>query len=128
MRSDDARITEVGAFLRRTSLDELPQMFNILKGEMAILGPRPILPVEWEPYKHNKRYEKRYEAVPGMADYVSVVDRSAERDLQFEMDTQYVEKLSFTFDMKMFFQIIGVVMSGKGVYMEESDESKKVKK
>ncbi len=124
-RSDDARITKVGAFLRRTSLDELPQMFNILKGEMAILGPRPILPVEWEPYKGNALYEKRYEILPGMADYVSVIDRAAERDQQFEMDAYYVDHLSFAFDMIFFFQIIGVVISGKNVYMEEVDDKNK---
>lgn len=124
-RSDDPRITKVGAFLRRTSLDELPQMINILKGEMAILGPRPILDFEFEPYMGNKRYCMRYEVTPGMADYCSVVDRAAERDLQFEMDAQYVEKLSFLFDMKIFFQIIGVVAGGKNVYREEVEEKHK---
>ena len=55
-RSDDARITKVGNILRRTSLDELPQMFNIIKGEMAIIGPRPILPIEFEEYKSNESF------------------------------------------------------------------------
>ena len=127
-RSDDPRITKVGAFLRRTSLDEIPQMINILRGEMAIIGPRPILPFEFEEYKSNKRYAMRYEVLPGMADYVSVVDRAADRDLQFEMDAQYVEKIGFWFDLKLFFQLFMVVLSRKGVYREEVDEKMKMKK
>ena len=62
----DTRITKVGAFLRRTSLDELPQIFNILNGTMAIIGPRPILGFEFEPYKNNARFCKRYDVLPGM--------------------------------------------------------------
>lgn len=124
-RSDDARITKVGAFLRRTSLDELPQMFNILRGEMTIIGPRPILPVEWEPYKDNTRYAKRYEVRQAMFGTVDVINRAADRDLQFSMDADYVENLTFWLDVKTFFQIISVVISGKNVYMEEVDEKNK---
>ncbi len=62
----DSRITKVGAFLRRTSLDELPQMFNIINGTMAIIGPRPILDFEFEPYKENARYCYRYDAKQGI--------------------------------------------------------------
>lgn len=62
----DNRITKVGKFLRKTSLDELPQMFNIIAGDMAIIGPRPILDFEFEPYKENQRYAHRYDAKPGM--------------------------------------------------------------
>ncbi|MGI6815846.1 sugar transferase [Bacteroides sp. KG122] len=124
-RSDDARITKVGAFLRRTSLDELPQMFNILRGGMTIIGPRPILPVEWEPYKDNTRYAKRYEVRQAMFGTVDVINRAADRDLQFSMDADYVENLTFWLDVKTFFQIISVVISGKNVYMEEVDEKNK---
>lgn len=124
-RSDDARITKVGAFLRRTSLDELPQMFNILRGGMTIIGPRPILPVEWEPYKDNTRYAKRYEVRQAMFGTVDVINRAADRDLQFSMDADYVENLTFWLDVKTFFQIISVVISGKNVYMEEVGEKNK---
>ena len=119
-RSDDARITKVGAFLRRTSLDELPQMINILKGDMAIIGPRPILPVEFEPYRENKRYCRRYDIFPGMFCTVDVDYRSSsDRDLQFTMDADYADQMSLKLDVKTFFSIIAPVVTGKNVYKEE---------
>ena len=118
--SKDPRITRVGAFLRRTSLDELPQMFNILNGTMCIIGPRPILDWEFEPYKDNPRYCMRYEATPGMFCTVDIKYRaSSNRDLQFDMDAQYIEGISFVNDIKTFFGIILPVVSGKNVYRED---------
>lgn len=122
-RSDDPRITKVGAFLRRTSLDELPQMFNILSGTMCIIGPRPILDWEFEPYKDKFDYIRRYEAVPGMFSAVDVKYRaSSDRDLQFKMDVEYIDNLSFWTDLKYFFQIILPVVTGKNVYREEVEK------
>ena len=119
-RSDDPRITKVGAFLRRTSLDELPQMFNILSGTMTIIGPRPILDWEFEPYKDKADYIRRYEATPGMFSAVDAKYRaSSDRDLQFKMDVEYIDNLSFWNDLKMFFGIIIPVITGKDVYREE---------
>ncbi len=119
-RSDDPRITKVGAFLRRTSLDEIPQMFNILNGTMCIIGPRPILDWEFEPYKDKADYIRRYEAIPGMFSAVDIKYRaSSDRDLQFKMDVEYIDNLSFWQDFKMFFQIIIPVITGKDVYREE---------
>lgn len=119
-RSDDPRITKVGAFLRRTSLDELPQMLNILNGTMTIIGPRPILDWEFEPYKDKADYIRRYEATPGMFSAVDVKYRaSSDRDLQFKMDVEYINNLSFWNDLKMFFEIIIPVITGKDVYREE---------
>lgn len=124
-RSDDPRITKVGAFLRRTSLDELPQMFNILNGTMAIIGPRPILDWEFEPYKDKENYIRRYEVTPGMFCTVDIKYRaSSTRDLQFKMDVEYIDTLSFVNDVKFFFQIIGTVVSGKDVYREEVSNDK----
>lgn len=120
IRSDDPRITKVGAFLRRTSLDELPQMFNILNGTMVIIGPRPILDWEFEPYRDKADYIRRYEATPGMFSAVDVKYRaSSDRDLQFKMDVEYIDNLSFWNDLKLFFAIIIPVVTGKDVYREE---------
>ncbi len=121
--ASDSRITKVGGFLRRTSLDELPQMLNILNGTMAIIGPRPILDWEFEEYSNtNPRFIKRYDVSQGMFCTVDVVDRAAPREMQFEMDADYAEKLSFTLDIKTFFGIIMPVFSGKGVYKDEHKE------
>lgn len=124
--ASDSRITKVGAFLRRTSLDELPQMFNILNGTMAIIGPRPILDWEFEEYKEkNPRYIKRYDVRQGMFCTVDVVDRAALRDMQFEMDADYAENVSFALDFKTFFGIFAPVLTGKGVYKDENENYNK---
>lgn len=117
--ASDSRITKVGAFLRRTSLDELPQMFNILNGTMAIIGPRPILDWEFEEYKDNKRFCKRYDALPGMFCTVDLWNRAALREDQFEMDAEYVDKMSFALDFKTFFGVIAPVLKGSHVYRDE---------
>ncbi len=119
--SNDSRITKVGAFLRRTSLDELPQMFNIINGTMAIIGPRPILDWEFEPYKENKEYCKRYDVKAGMFCTVDINYRaSADRDLQFKMDAEYAVNVSFALDVKTFFSIISTVIKGDNVYVEDN--------
>ena len=121
--SNDARITKVGAFLRRTSLDELPQMFNIINGTMSIIGPRPILDWEFDPYKNNKEYCKRYDVKAGMFCTVDVDYRaSADRDLQFKMDAEYADNISFALDVKTFFSIIKTVVKGDNVYVEEKKD------
>lgn len=119
-RSDDARITRVGAFLRRTSLDELPQLFNVVAGQMAIIGPRPILDWEFKAYSSNPRYHRRYDALPGLFCTVDLDYRAqADRDLQFSMDADYVDNINFKTDFKVFFGIIKTVISGENVYVEE---------
>lgn len=119
--SSDPRITKVGAFLRRTSLDELPQMFNILNGTMSIIGPRPILDWEFEPYKDKFNYIRRYDVKPGMFCTVDLDLRAtADRDTQFTMDADYVQNLSLLLDTKTFFGIISTVVLGKNVYKVES--------
>ena len=119
--ASDSRITKVGAFLRRTSLDELPQMLNIINGTMAIIGPRPILNWEFEPYKDNKEYCKRYDVKAGMFCTVDIDYRaSADRDLQFKMDAEYADNVSFPLDVKTFFSIIKTVVKGDNVYVEDN--------
>lgn len=117
----DCRITKVGKILRKTSLDELPQMFNILNGDMAIIGPRPILAFEFEPFKDNPLYVRRYDAKPGMFCTVDLELRAtATREQQFKMDAEYVETMSLGLDSKIFFGIIKTVVTGKNVYKEQA--------
>ena len=86
---------------------------------MAIIGPRPVLDFEFEEYKNNKRYAHRYDAKPGMFCTVDLELRAtATREQQFEMDAEYVDKMSFCLDIKVFFGIIKTVVLGKNVYKE----------
>lgn len=117
--ASDSRITKVGGFLRRTSLDELPQMFNIINGTMSIIGPRPILDWQWDEYKDNKRFARRYDARPGMFCTVDLVNRAALREDQFEMDASYVDKMSLWSDVKTFIGVIAPVLTGAHVYIDE---------
>lgn len=117
--SNDTRITRVGAVLRRTSLDELPQLINILKGEMSIIGPRPILPIEFKDYQANKKYKKRFRVLPGLFCTVDIVNRAAEREQQFKMDADYAENISLMKDILTFFRIIKIVIIGENVYHNE---------
>jgi lipopolysaccharide/colanic/teichoic acid biosynthesis glycosyltransferase len=113
----DPRITRVGSILRKTSLDEIPQLINILKGEMSIIGPRPILKKEFEPYKTNEMYAERYQVLPGLFCTVDIDYRAtASRDLQFEMDYQYVNTMSIWLDIKIFFYTFITVIKRKNVY------------
>ena len=116
----DSRITKVGKFLRRTSLDELPQLFNIFIGQMSIIGPRPVLDWEYEEYDDD-RFEPRFKARPGMFCTVDVKYRAdASRELQFQMDADYANQIKFSTDVKTFFGIVRTVFSGKNVYREEN--------
>lgn len=117
--ASDSRITKVGGFLRRTSLDELPQMFNVLNGTMAIIGPRPILDWEWDEYKDNKRFARRYDVLPGFFCTIDLVNRAALREDQFEADAAYADNLSFWLDVKTFFGVIAPVLKGSHVYRDE---------
>ena len=118
-RSDDVRITKVGSFLRRTSMDELPQMVNIIKGDMSIIGPRPILDWEFSENNNKPEYIRRFKVNPGLFCTVDVEHRNASRDLQFLMDAEYAKECTFILDIKTFFKVIKTVITGKGVYKDE---------
>ena len=121
--STDARITRVGAFLRRTSLDELPQLFNILRGQMSIIGPRPILPEEYNDFPGKEQYAARFDVTPGLFCTVDVDYRAAaERQLQFEMDRDYARHITLRGDLKVFFGVLKTVASGENVYKEEEHD------
>ena len=118
----DARITKIGKILRRTSIDELPQLLNILIGQMSFIGPRPVLDWEYNEYADEK-YEPRFKVKPGMFCTVDLELRAtAKREQQFEMDAEYANNLSFKNDFKTFFGIIKSVLTGKNVYKNEKSE------
>ena len=111
---DDPRITKVGHFIRKTSIDELPQLFNILKGDMSIVGPRPALPREVALYK--QEWKQRMYVTPGLTCYWQIQpDRNT---ISFEdwmaMDLQYIQDRSFLTDRKIIFQTIGAVIHKQG--------------
>ena len=99
-------------------------MLNILKGEMSIIGPRPILDWEFDDFRGKKEYDLRHSVVPGLFCSVDIDYRaSAERELQFEMDVDYVKNITFITDFKIFCGVIKTVFSGKNVYREEIKEN-----
>ena len=110
---DDPRITPFGKFLRKSSLDELPQLFNILKGDMSLIGPRPITLIELEEYNENKDFLLKVR--PGLTGYWTTHGRSnIENDIRMKMELYYVAKRSIWMDIKIFFKTIIVVITGKG--------------
>ncbi len=110
---NDPRITRVGKFLRRSSLDELPQLINVLKGELSIVGPRPIVTKELEKYGENR--EKFLSAKPGLTGYWQAYARSnCTYEQRIEMELTYVEKANFWWDIKIMFATVGAVFRGDG--------------
>ena len=111
---DDPRITKVGKFIRKTSLDELPQLWNILKGDMTIVGPRPPLPREVAMYDDYQR--QRLYVTPGLTCYWQI--QPHRNDLSFEewieLDIQYIRDRSYWLDWKIIFQTVGAVMGMNG--------------
>jgi lipopolysaccharide/colanic/teichoic acid biosynthesis glycosyltransferase len=111
--SDDPRVTKVGKILRRTSLDELPQIINIFKGEMSIVGPRPLLPDEIEMY--GKSFERYASIKPGLTGLWQIKSRSRTSMIDRAMlDNEYFKKKNFTYDLSILVKTVGVVLSRKG--------------
>lgn len=110
---DQERLTKFGHFLRKTSLDELPELFNILIGDMAIVGPRPLL-VRYLPY-YNKEQHKRHNVRPGFTNLAAVKGRNVLPWVErLELDTYYAENVSFSLDFWIFIQTIKIVLLRKG--------------
>jgi len=110
---DDPRITRVGRFLRKTSIDELPQFFNVLRGEMTLVGPRPPLPYEVEFYSQHDRL--RLYGKPGLTGYWQVYGRSRVPFASMvEMDIDYLQKQSLKEDLKLVFLTVPVMVRGQG--------------
>lgn len=112
----DPRVTKVGKFLRRTSIDELPQLVNIIKGDMSIIGPRPPLPREVEQYTPYQMH--RLDVITGLACYHECTGRSDARDFDewVESDLRYIRERSFATDLKIIWWTIKIVITKKGAH------------
>lgn len=114
---DSVRLTKFGKFLRSTSLDELPELFNILKGDMSIIGPRPLL-VQYLPL-YNEHQKRRHEVRPGLSGLAQVNGRNAiSWEEKFDLDVQYVDNVSFIGDWKIIFLTIKKVFVREGINSE----------
>lgn len=111
--SNDPRVTKVGKVLRKTSLDELPQLINILKGDLSIIGPRPVVAEELKKYGTN--IKKFLSVTPGLTGYWAANGRSCTSyEQRMQMELFYIDNLSFKLDVKVFFKTIGAVLNRRG--------------
>ena len=123
---DSQRLTRVGSFVRKTSLDEIPQLFNVLKGEMSLIGPRPLLP-EYLPL-YNDIQKKRHQVRPGITGWAQVNGRnSIGWEEKFIFDVYYVNNFSFAMDLKVLFLTIKKVLLREGVTSVTSVSMEKFK-
>ncbi|EAK5529684.1 undecaprenyl phosphate N,N'-diacetylbacillosamine 1-phosphate transferase [Campylobacter lari] len=114
---DELRLKPFGKLVRSLSLDELPQLFNVLKGDMSFIGPRPLL-VEYLPL-YNQEQKKRHDARPGITGWAQINGRNAiSWEQKFKYDVEYVQNCSFLFDLKIFFMTIIKVLKRSGVNKE----------
>lgn len=111
---DSDRLTKFGSFLRSTSLDELPELWNILMGEMSFVGPRPLLPIYLERYTEEQR--KRHQVRPGLTGWAQVNGRNAIRwEEKFAKDLEYVQNVSFVLDSRIIFRTLKQVVQRKDI-------------
>lgn len=115
--SDEERLTSFGKLLRSTSLDELPELFNILNGDMSVVGPRPLL-VKYLPL-YNEHQARRHEVRPGFTGYAQVHGRNAiSWEKKFDLDVEYVDHVTFLGDWKVIFQTVKTVLKREGISSE----------
>lgn len=123
----DRRVTKVGRFIRATSIDEIPQFINILRGDMSLIGPRPVLtyyPYEWHEYTEEQL--KRFEVRPGVTGWAAVHGRKTNTvEARFAYDNYYVDHLSMWLDIKIIFMTIKAIFTNEG---NEDDGASEVKK
>ena len=116
---DELRLNKYGKILRSTSLDELPELWNILKGDMSIVGPRPLL-VEYLP-RYSKEQRRRHDIRPGLTGYAQAYGRnSISWEEKFEKDVYYVDNVSFVLDIKVILKTVSVVLKREGISSETS--------
>lgn len=122
---NDFRITKIGKFLRSSSLDELPQLFNVIRGEMSLVGPRP--PLVYHPYNYssyNENQKKRFEMKPGITGLTQVTVRnSISWDKRIVIDLEYVENFSIWLDMIILYKTIKKIFIREHIYYQNTDES-----
>ena len=111
---DEKRLTKLGRWLRRTSLDELPELFHVLRGEMSLVGPRPLLP-EYLPL-YNEEQIRRHEVLPGLTGWAQVHGRNAvDWETRFALDVWYVDHMSLGLDLKILGLTVWKVLRGEGI-------------
>lgn len=122
--ADDPRMTKIGAFMRRTSLDEIPQFFNVLKGDMSVVGPRPDLRRETELYEGDEG--EKLAVKPGITGYAAVYGRnSLPWHDRLALDVYYVRNVTFALDVKVFFRTFSTVFKQEGVFVENESSFQK---
>ncbi len=119
---DDPRVTKIGRIMRKTSIDEAPQLLNVLKGDMSVIGPRPHMVTTYKGYDSlSERSKKRLEVRPGITGYSQAYYRnSISADEKDENDCYYVEHVSFLFDVKIFWQTVKSVLLRKNIYVSDA--------
>lgn len=124
--SDDARLTRTGRFLRECSLDELPQLFNVLKGDMSIIGPRPLF--SWQMAEWNERQKKRLLVKPGLTGLAQISGRGElTQKEKLELDVKYVETAGFFTDIKVILVTIVQVFGRKNIYEKRRSETRQIR-
>ncbi len=114
------RLTPVGRWLRRLSLDELPQLFNVIGGSMSLVGPRPLIHQYWTLYSEEQK--RRFEVLPGITGWAQIKGRNTISFTErFKLDVWYVDRKSFGLDLKILLITVGKLFSGKGVYADEEN-------
>lgn len=121
---DDPRLTRIGKFIRKTSIDETPQIINILKNDMAIIGPRPDLPEHLNCYKGVEK--RKLDVLPGITGYNQAYFRnSAEWKDRLKNDVFYVDNITFWLDVKIFFKTIDSIVFKRGIYVDSQSSKAK---
>ncbi len=111
---DDVRLTKIGSFIRKTSLDEIPQLINVLKGDISLVGPRPLL-VDYLPL-YNEFQKRRHEVKPGITGWAQVNGRNAiSWEQKFKLDIWYIDNISFFLDLKILLMTIKKVLFSNGI-------------
>ena len=127
---NDSRITKLGSFLRKTSLDEIPQLVNVIKGEMSLIGPRP--PVTYHPHKYedyNEEQKQRFLVRPGITGLAQVrVRNSATWDERIEIDLEYIKDITFFKDIEIIFKTLIKIIKKEDIYKKDAEKKEEKEK